>query len=73
MDVFISHSSENYEIAQSLCYLLHVNGITYWIAEQNELGGQSYIEGITDALDQCKVMLLLCSRMQKLLQWPVQY
>lgn len=61
MDVFISHSSENYEIAQSLCYLLHVNGITYWIAEQNELGGQSYIEGITDALDQCKVMLLLCS------------
>ena len=48
MDVFICHASEDYEVAQSLCHLLHFNGINYWIAEQYEFGGQSYIQGITD-------------------------
>lgn len=60
-DVFISHSSKDYEIAEKLCKYLEGNGIRCWIAPRDVTAGMPYSRAILQGIDESQLMLLLFS------------
>ncbi len=60
-DVFISHSSKDKAIADGACASLEAAGIRCWIAPRDIVPGTEYGAAIVDALDHCRVLVLIFS------------
>ena len=61
MRVFISHSSENAELANELCGKLEKNGFPCFLAPRDIRSGFEYAEEIINGIDSSDVMVLLLS------------
>ena len=59
--VFMSHASEDQEIAAQVCSLLEANGIACWIAPRNVSPGRAWGEQIIEGIESARVMVLLLS------------
>src|SRR5947207_5981583 len=59
--VFISHSSEDKAVADGLCTFLEGNGVACWIAPRDVTPGKNYGAAILDAIDECRVFVLILS------------
>jgi hypothetical protein len=60
-DVFISYSTRDTEIAEAVCESLEKDGILCWIAPRDIQPGQEYADAIIDALNTCRVFLVILS------------
>ncbi|MGN0669012.1 MAG: TIR domain-containing protein [Oscillospiraceae bacterium] len=61
MRIFISHSSENAELAKELCGKLEKNGFPCFLAPRDIRSGFEYAEEIINGIDSSDVMVLLLS------------
>ncbi len=59
--VFISHSSADLPVAERLCAYLEKNGVPCWMAPRDVTPGKNYGLAIVDAIDECRVFVLLLS------------
>ena len=59
--VFISHSSADLPVAERLCAYLEKNSVPCWIAPRDVTPGKNYGAAIVDAIDECRVFVLLLS------------
>jgi len=59
--VFISHSSADKEIAEQVCEYLEKHGVLCWIAPRDVTPGKNYGAAIIDAIDECRVFVLILS------------
>jgi hypothetical protein len=57
--VFISYSSQDSEIAQTVCQGLEKRGIRCWIASRDILPGQDWATAIINAINDCKTLILI--------------
>ena len=60
-DVIISYSTFDKPIADAVCAGLEYRGIRCWIAPRDILAGVNYQEGIIDAINTSKIMVLIYS------------
>jgi TolB protein len=60
-DVFLSYSSIDKSIADTLCAKLEENGIRVWIAPRDVPPGANFAEAIVTAIQTCQVFVLLWS------------
>jgi TIR domain len=60
-DAFISHSSKDKAAADAACAVLERAGVRCWIAPRDVMPGGEYGAAIIDAIDQCRVMVLIFS------------
>jgi hypothetical protein len=60
-DVFISYSSKNKVIADAVCARLEENKIRVWFAPRDVPPGKDYASEIIQAIDQCKIFILIWS------------
>jgi hypothetical protein len=60
-DAFISYSSKDKAIADAACAALEAGGIRCWIAPRDIIPGSDWSASIVEALDQCRVMVLIFS------------
>lgn len=58
-DVFLSHSSHDAAMAQSVCAGLESRGLPCWIAPRDIPAGHPWGASIVHALDECPVLVLL--------------
>ena len=61
MRVFLSHSSNEEEIASEVCSCIEANGHSCFLAPRDIRSGYEYVEEIINGIDNCDVMLLLLS------------
>jgi hypothetical protein len=59
---FISHSSKDRAVGETMCRFLEANGIPCWIAPRDVVPGKNYGVAIVDAIDECGVFVLILSR-----------
>jgi predicted ATPase len=59
--VFISHSSEDRQIADAICANLESAGISCWIAPRDIEPGTTWTKGIMQGLEACQVLVLVFS------------
>src|ERR1700756_5293412 len=60
-DVFISHSSQDKTVADSVCAALEAAGTRCWIAPRDVQPGRSFAGEITRAIQRSRVMALIFS------------
>jgi len=60
-DVFISHSSKDKPVADAICASLEQLSIRCWIAPRDIPPGAIWAESILNAIDDCKIMVLIFS------------
>ncbi len=60
-DVFISYSSKDKPAADAACAVLEGSGIRCWIAPRDVMPGGEYGSAIVDAIERCRVMVLIFS------------
>ena len=60
-DTFISYSSQDKTAADAVCAVLEQAGIRCWIAPRDIRPGGEYGGAIIEAIDQCRVMVLIFS------------
>jgi hypothetical protein len=60
-DVFISYSSRDKPTADAICATLESKQVRCWIAPRDVLPGVDYAESLIEAINECKVMLLVFS------------
>jgi hypothetical protein len=60
-DVFISYSSRDKPVADTLCATLEANRIRCWIAPRDLVPGSDWSESIIAAIVHCRVMVLVLS------------
>lgn len=60
-DVFISHSSKDKALADAICAGLENRGIRCWIAPRDVQPGEEWTKAIVNAIDDCKIFLLVLS------------
>lgn len=60
-DTFISYSSKDKTTADAVCAVLEQAGIRCWIAPRDIRPGGEYGGAIIEAIDQCRVMVLIFS------------
>jgi hypothetical protein len=60
-DVFISYSSSDRQVADTLCATLEANRIRCWIAPRDLVPGSDWSESIIAAIVHCRVMVLVLS------------
>ena len=68
-DVFISYSSNEYEVANIVRTALKANGITFWMAPESIPGGSNYMEVIPTAISESKILVLLLSESAQNSKW----
>jgi hypothetical protein len=61
-DVFISHSSADRQIADTVCEYLEAKGITCWIAPRNILPGEEWGDSILRGINGCHIMVIIFSQ-----------
>src|SRR5260370_8846969 len=59
--VFISHSSKDRATADAICAHLEAAGINCWIAPRDMEPGASWVKGIMQGLEGCRVLILIFS------------
>jgi hypothetical protein len=59
--IFISHSSKDLAVAQTICAALESRGLTCWIASRDVGAGDNFQEAIVTAIRTAKVMVLVFS------------
>jgi TolB-like protein/Tfp pilus assembly protein PilF len=59
--VFISHSSNDKAIANAICAAIEAQGVGVWIAPRDVVPGHHYGDSIIDAINACKVMVVVFS------------
>ena len=74
--VFISYASENInsttsdrKVADRICTALESQGIRCWIAHRDILPGDAWMDAITDAVDQTKIIILVFSANTEKSKW----
>lgn len=67
--VFISYSSKNQQMADSVRLLLKENNIACWIAPYDIPAGSRYAYVINDALEKCSCLLLLLTNASQMSQF----
>ena len=55
IDVFISHSSKDANIANAICNTLEANNIKCWIAPRDIRPGSDWAESINNAIENSKL------------------
>lgn len=60
-DVFLSYPIKDKTIADTVCAKLEENGICVWIAPRDVPPGSNFAGSIVDAIDICKVFVLIWS------------
>jgi TIR domain len=60
-DAFISYSSADKTAADAACAVLEAAGIRCWVAPRDISPGREYAAAIIDAIDRCRVMVLIFS------------
>src|SRR5436309_1963150 len=60
-DVFISYSSKDKEVADAAVTALERSSTSCWIAPRNILPGEEWSEAIINALNECRVVVLIFS------------
>jgi hypothetical protein len=60
-DAFISYSNHDKPVADATCAGLEASGIRCWIAPRDITPGAEWGEAIIDAINQCRVMILIFS------------
>jgi TolB-like protein len=60
--VFISYASADTQIAEQLCAALEQAGVPCWIAPRNVRAGESYAAAIVQAINSCRLLVLVLSR-----------
>jgi hypothetical protein len=60
-EVLISYSTKDKKWADAACSVLEARGIRCWIAPRDILPGREWGEAIVDAIDGCKLMVLIFS------------
>jgi hypothetical protein len=60
-DAFISYSSKDKNAAEAACAAIEGAGIRCWIAPRDILPGVVYADALLEALDNCRVMVLIFS------------
>ena len=60
-DVFISYANQDKATADAACAQLEAEGIRCWIAPRDVAPGAEWAEAIVDAIDHCRVMVLIFS------------
>lgn len=68
-EIFISHSSEDYAVAQNLCELLERRGIAVWIAPRDVLPGSHFAEEALSAIEQTRATIVLLSEHSNTSLW----
>lgn len=68
-DVFISYSSKNSTTAQAICHELEDNGVRCWMAPHNIPVGSKYASVITQAIKECKAVVLVFSEQSAISPW----
>ena len=59
IDVFISYSSKDKNVADAICHGLETHKLKCWIAPRDVLVGQPFEESIMNAIEHCKVMVMV--------------
>lgn len=67
--VFISYSTQNQSMADSMKQLLSKNGIDSWMAPADIPAGSKYAQVITQAIKECSCVLLLLSQASQNSPW----
>jgi len=74
--VFISYASENInsttsdrQVADQICSALESQGIRCWIAHRDILPGDAWMDAISDAVDQAKIVILVFSANTENSKW----
>ena len=60
-DAFISYASADKTAADAACAVFEAAGIRCWVAPRDISPGREYAAAIIDAIDQCRVMVLIFS------------
>jgi hypothetical protein len=60
-EVFISYSTKDRQTAEQVCASLEALGIPCWMAPRDILPGKIWTEAIVEALDECRVMVIILS------------
>jgi hypothetical protein len=60
-DVFISYPHQDKTTADAACARLEAEGIRCWIAPRDVPGGTEWAAAIVDAIDECRVMVVIFS------------
>lgn len=60
-DVFISYSTQDRTMADAVCHYLEEKKIRCWIAPRDVGHGQEWADAIVDAIDQCRLVVLVFS------------
>ena len=61
MDVFISYSRKDYQVADRLCREMDKVGISYFIDRKGITGGEHFIKTISQEILSCKVFVFIGS------------
>src|ERR1700761_3245758 len=61
-DVFISHSSLDKQMADTICTFLESKGISCWIAPRNILPGEEWGDSILRGINGCKIVDIIFSQ-----------
>ena len=69
---FISYSSKNQSVAQSLKKHLSDCGVQIWMAPEDIPAGSSYMKEINQAIKNCSCFVLLLSRESQSSQWVIK-
>ena len=60
-DVFLSYAHQDKAVAEQVCEHLEGQGIDCWIAPRNIIEGETFGAAITQAIETCRVVVLLFS------------
>lgn len=60
-DVFLSHASEDHNVALAVCGALEASGLRCWLAPRDIPPSASWAAAIVDAVRQCRMTLVLLS------------
>lgn len=60
-EVFISYSSLDKQVADSVCLALEASGTNCWIAPRDVMPGKPYGEALIDAINDSRIMVLVLS------------
>ncbi len=60
-DVFVSYASADKAVADAVCNTLESAGVRCWIAPRDVVPGMEYGESIIDAINACRIMVLVFS------------
>ena len=66
MDIFISYSTKDIEIAKHICQILKSKNFHYWISHENGDFGVQYAATIITQISEAKIFLVLVSNASNL-------